>query len=300
MSYVAQSSWYANHGGDTVGIATPTFTGYDPNLGHDPALTSAAIRQAFAFFRRHGDRRYSAQSLMRLLAFADRLDAGDFTEQARIVTCEVPFSYDEDTEVKSGGVLGVAVSLPDGRVMLAVHQERRRGRVGTALLAFVRDYYNAAPIVWVHRQNMVGAAFLCSQEYMPWVINTEGAVQYCAGQPQAEESDAVAYEDDNRVDQLLANQARRSRRELVSRAWPDHEGPTEAVAIPGWCADNPGSWIFESGRLEGRSIAAVWSVDSRYVIWARDHFDGQSAETTRAVIRHFLNSLPVEAESTNA
>lgn len=210
MSYTADARWYTARGGDPD--IRPTFTGLAPIALEPfeyPAL-AAAIRQAFAFFRRHGDRRYSAASLMRLLAHADRIDAGEHNDLPSVVTCEVPYSYDEDTEVKSGGVLGIAVLLPDERVMVAVHSERRQKRVGTSLIDFVRNYFTSYPVVWVHRANFTGAAFLASLELMPWELNAAGAVQYCQRQPLPE-GEAVQDEPDYVIDQMLAQQRRQSR-----------------------------------------------------------------------------------------
>lgn len=228
MSYTADSSYYLVSGGGND--VQPTFTGYGVGaIEHNeyPAL-AGAIRQAFAFFRRHGDRRYSAASLMRLLAFADRIDQGHVDDIPCIVTCEVPFSYDEDTEVKSGGIVGIAILLPDNRMMLAVHSERRRKRVGTALLRFVGNYFTSYPVVWAHRANTTAAGFLASQGLMPWAVNTAGAVQYCLRQPFPEESDAVQDEPDYIVDEMLSQQ-RRNTRNRPSVAMPRALSPLAFV-----------------------------------------------------------------------
>ena len=241
MSYTAPANWYRTQGG--VGEIVPTFTGWYGVEVRDHTSLSAGLRQAFAFFRRHGDRRYSAQSLIRLLAFADRLDAGvdpsELNALPAIVVAETPFSYDEDTEVKSGGVLGMAVMLPGGRTMIAAHSEYRQHRIGTALLQFMRTYYNEYLIVWVHRQNLAGASFLLSQGLMPWSINAAGAVQYCQRQPVVEETDAVAEESDYVVDELLGRQ-RRASRNRPSVALPRLDVATSRDRLldeSGWGAD---------------------------------------------------------------
>lgn len=228
MSVIANATYYPRAGGgDDI---QPTFTGYGNGYtAHSEfADVARAVRQAFAFFRRHGDRRYSAASLMRLLAFADRIDQGHVEDIPCIVTCEVPFSYDEDTEVKSGGIVGIAILLPDNRMMLAVHSERRRKRVGTALLRFVGDYFTSYPVVWAHRANTTAAGFLASQELMPWAINTAGAVQFCTRQPFPEESEAVQEEPDYVVDEMLSQQ-RRNTRNRPSVRMPDAIQPTTTL-----------------------------------------------------------------------
>lgn len=238
MSVLAPPSWYARSGGDTD-IATPTFLGYNGQHCDSPSDASAlalALRSAFAFFRRHGDRRYSAQSLMRLLTFADKIDAGDHTELPSIVTAEVPFAYDEETEVKSGGVLGIAVVLPDGRVMLAVHADKRRTKLGKALLSFVTSYFHSYPQVWVHRGNTIGAQFCLSMGYMPWLINPSGAVQYATMPTQPPTDDAVNEEPDFLVDEALAQRRNSGRPQAarhpqVERAIQRHRNATAMPAL---------------------------------------------------------------------
>lgn len=237
MSYLTDARWYLSSGGG-VDIQ-PQYVGYSPLNMDSSEFTalSAAIRQAFAFFRRHGDRRYSAASLMRLMDFADRIDAGERENLPSLVTCEVPFTYDEDTEVKSGGIIGIAVMLPDNRTMIAVHTQRRKARVGTSLIRFVRDYFTSYPVVWAHRANTQGAAFLAACGLMPWAVNTSGAVQYCERVPGAEENEAVQEENDYAVDELLAQRRnggrstsmRGLRRHTLENAIRDHRPDTYEI-----------------------------------------------------------------------
>src|SRR5690348_15239089 len=83
------------------------------------AVLASELRTAFTFFRRHADRRYSSQSLMRLLQMADMMDdeALRASDRPEMAVYSLPPSYDEETEVKTGGTLGCAVRLPNGRLM---------------------------------------------------------------------------------------------------------------------------------------------------------------------------------------
>lgn len=191
------------------------FTGFRPgSLGPEefPEL-ARSLRTAFAFLRAHGDRRYSPASLMKLLSYADAIDSAALSptlpqDLPSVVIAELNYTYDEDTEVKSGGVLGVGVLLPDGRLMMAVNNNKRRAFIGTGILQFVRSYFDGGPAVWCHRSNVVGAQFCLSRGLMPWAIREGGAVQYCEEMPTTSDSEAVGYADDNIVESLLRVQRR--------------------------------------------------------------------------------------------
>src|SRR5688500_3914727 len=87
------------------------------------------LRNAFTFFRRHArNPGYSSGTLMRLLNAADSAEAStDRTNNLPVLTISTaPVSYDEDTEVKSGGMVGALVTWPDGKSLLAVESNSRR------------------------------------------------------------------------------------------------------------------------------------------------------------------------------
>lgn len=208
--------WYQRYSRASSHDATlrPTFTSFDASRD-DGAQVAGELRRAFAFLRRHGDRRYSASSLMRLLTFADRLDGAAASgeqvsdvDRPKVIVAEVPFSFDEETEVKSGGVLAIAVVLPDGRMMLAVHEGKRRIKLGTAIYGFITNYVYPYPVAWVHQANTQGQMFLLSVELQPWQMNSGGALAFCARPPVPEESDAVAYCDDSDIEMQMARQGR--------------------------------------------------------------------------------------------
>lgn len=202
---------------------------------------SNVLRRAFAFFRRHDDGRYSANSKMDLLRFADKLDEYwqndieyDASEFPDIAYAEVPFSYDEETEVKTGGVVGMVIVLPGGRTMLAVHQEKRRARVGQALLITARDAIRYELALWIHRTNLVAQHFAISDSlgFMPFTVNRLGAVQYSMN-PPVEDSDAVEFCDDRDLDAMLRSGRRRQLRQSnldIAPRYPSFEEVQQAVA----------------------------------------------------------------------
>lgn len=222
----------------------PVWRGFNRNGDNgveDYSEAAGLLRQAFTFFRTHSDRRYSAASLMKLHDYADSLDrvvqeggrrAFRPEDAPSIVMVETPFTYDEDTEVKSGGVLGCGVLLPDNRLMVCVHGERRRGMIGHSIISFARHHFGTYPCLWIHRANTSGQQFALAVGMSPWTINPSGAVQYSAVGPA--EDDTGAAEDGGDPGFLLAleqerrparRNPRRVRREPVfGEADPELEG----------------------------------------------------------------------------
>ncbi|MFA5937375.1 MAG: hypothetical protein WC822_05895 [Candidatus Paceibacterota bacterium] len=137
------------------------------------------VRQAFEFLRQHSSRRYSNNSLMRVLDLADY----DFEDRPApyIFRAEVPYEFDPISEVKTGGALGVMVQLNDGssRALLAVAPSHRRLGVATALLQ-AHLLTLGTPSMWVSSSNVVGQMFLLSQGLMPQDFNARGVLRYGA------------------------------------------------------------------------------------------------------------------------
>lgn len=149
-----------------------------------------ALREAFAFMRRHDDGRYSSRMKMRILNAAERAEERRLNGQdpdtaaPGVVKIEVPFAFDEETEVKSGGALGILVVWPEdsGRVMLAVHKDHRRKKVGSALMGLGTypvgvEQYTA----WVNQRNTVAQHFLLSRGFMATGLNQVGGVCWTYG-----------------------------------------------------------------------------------------------------------------------
>ena len=185
--------------------------------------TAGACRQAFAFFRRNADRRYSASVLMSLLTHAEAIEADaergvlpDSSEDdaahryPAVMTLGTPFEYDEETEVKSGGLVGVAVLLPDNRVLFAVLPDQRRKGVGremTRLLAGRYDYFNLN--WWIHQENRDGQQFALAVGLMPYQVNRHGAVLYRATAVEDPDVGAVEWMEDDEIERQLRRGSRR-------------------------------------------------------------------------------------------
>ncbi len=236
-----EARWLSRFNGGEHTFA-PTFTLYYPD---DGAQYVGRLREAFAFLRRHGDRRYSARSLMNLLSTADTVEA--LTESGRVLdtralpvvlVAETPFTYDEETEVKSGGIAAVAVKYPDGKTMVGVHQTRRRARVGMACVRMLGDYLPGPVVLWVHNTNTVGQQFCLSLGLTPRSMNPSGAMAYSATYFEEEESMAVEMCDDYELDRALSNTGiaggrprRRTPRAIPEppRYYDDDDGCEESV-----------------------------------------------------------------------
>jgi hypothetical protein len=155
-------------GGDNFDV---TFTS-----SKDPSWQAKAT-QAFHFLRANANRRYSSQALMAVLTAAERQYRED-DPSAWVITVEAPYNYDPDTEVKSGGLVGVMVQLNDGscRVLMAVAAPARRCGVGTALT--VAHSVLGGWTAWVKTSNRDAQQFLLARGLQPMHINSQGAVRY--------------------------------------------------------------------------------------------------------------------------
>lgn len=158
----------------------------------DGAQYEDTLRKAFNFLRRHDDGRYSSRTKMRVLSAAERAEKLR-TEGATptssglpgVLSVETPFSYDEDTEVKLGGVVAVAVVWPteEGRLLLATHTEHRRNRIGQLLVEACRVLGVTELTAWVNRTNRAGQHFLLSLGFAATAINNSGGVCWQTHEP---------------------------------------------------------------------------------------------------------------------
>lgn len=150
------------------------------------------MRQAFNFIRLHADRRYSDTTLMRLVRAAEGAERNPvgtrLDNMPALVAVESPTSYDEETEVKTGGITALAVNWPhnDGKTVLAVHRSFRRQKYGTLVARALIETVCGAPAYWVSARNAPGQQFLLSMGLMPTSMNGAGAVcySYSAGEEE--------------------------------------------------------------------------------------------------------------------
>lgn len=140
-----------------------------------------SMRQAFEFLRAAAGRHYTHSTLMKVLDFADNYGfrTDDDSPKPCLLRAVVESSYDPDTEVKRGGLLGVLVQMNDGnrRAVLAVAEQFRRKGVGSALL----DLHTRAigsPNFWVARGNVGAQQFLLQRGLVVQQMNGRGALMY--------------------------------------------------------------------------------------------------------------------------
>lgn len=159
--------------------------------GADDSRYLPALRQAFDFFRRHADGRYSDSTLMALTRAWDwcQYNQRDLSANAHlpvIVLADAPYEYDEETEVKRGGNLGMMVVWPEKAIM-AVNRNGRRAGIGGALWEQARYYLGGNMSMWVGKTNQPGHMFCLSRNMYPTAMNGQGAVRYTTGEESVDE-----------------------------------------------------------------------------------------------------------------
>lgn len=172
LCYAAEQSRCNLPEGVAAAIAQPGQPGYTERL-----------RQAFHFLRQNDDLRYSSSTKMRLLTTADQLDAGRGVEAPLVLVLERPFTFDPDTEVKSGGLLGVAVVWPgSNKLVMAVHRMFRRARIGATMLSLLNfPGCQYSMTTWVNRRNTTGQHFLLATGWSVSTLNSSGGMCWTRG-----------------------------------------------------------------------------------------------------------------------
>lgn len=175
--------------------------------------------KTFSFFRSASSGRYSSRTLLRLSDLSEERPGRSLPV---ILSVGTPYSYDEETEVKRGGLIGMCVWWPEetGRCLIAVTKSARRKKVATTFVIFTTEYLShyGDPSFWVGRNNIVAQQFLLSQQFLPSAINSNGAVQYGRRTPEEGE-------------------------EMVTAATPRPARLNIAAAIP---EDEPVHWLHDA------------------------------------------------------
>ena len=159
------------------------------------------LRLAHDFIRRNGDRRYSRRTLNGILRAADqaemmRVHGVDTTENfPALFTLGCPVSYDEETEVKAGGMVGVGVLFDDddGKFVLATVPGYRRRGIGRLLVNIARAGVSGAISVHVSQHNHTGQQFLSACQFFPVSITSAGTVCYASTLPMPEGQEDEYY-----------------------------------------------------------------------------------------------------------
>lgn len=131
----------------------------------------------------HGDRRYSPITLNRIyncsIALNDPLMQQTVGTMPLLVVADTPITYDEETEVKQGGMLGIVVCWPNDRTVIAVHARRRREGLGMALMdRLIYNIGRESVVLWAARDNRVGHHFALDLGLFPSAMNLSGAIRY--------------------------------------------------------------------------------------------------------------------------
>lgn len=165
---------------------TPNYTCLALNVINDEAKYIPTLRGAFDFFRRNAEGKYSDNTLVNLTRNHDSLQyGGDRNHLPFIALAEAPYEYDEETEVKRGGTLGMMVVWPE-KTILAVNRGARRLAIGATLFHRVR-YTIGDFSMWVGKTNQAGHMFCLSQGMFPSAMNGQGAVRYMTGEESTDE-----------------------------------------------------------------------------------------------------------------
>lgn len=146
------------------------------------------IARLFPFMRSNANGAYSDVTMMRCVRaaedFQNRALFNDHQRSERLpLLCvfTMPYSYDELTEVKKGGTLGMVASWRD-KAIIAVHESCRRMNVGTTLYSNVVNALGHYPPMWAGRNNFAGQHFLLTQGLTPSAMNASGAIRYSRGE----------------------------------------------------------------------------------------------------------------------
>jgi GNAT superfamily N-acetyltransferase len=172
------------------GQPVPTVVLYEESDFSSIAYQST-LGQAFNFMRRNSAGRYSSSALMRVQRAHDDLQDGMVSRLPCLLVAERAAGYDELTEIKSGGILGMAVAWPD-RTLLAVQPAARRQGLGSVLVAAVTGFIPEASRFWVARTNREGQQFLLRQGLVPQSMNNRGAIAFAIEGGEASETESEA------------------------------------------------------------------------------------------------------------
>lgn len=144
----------------------------------DRMQMSEQLRSAFEFLRNYSNSAYSHNTLMRMLGLADNLERGKDIAPPYILKAEVPFEFDEVTETKKGGLLGLLVQTNenDGKAVGAVGPDYRNIGVGSALVTLHLQALGV-PSMWVHRTRTTAIRVLMRCGLVVVGMNGTGALR---------------------------------------------------------------------------------------------------------------------------
>lgn len=159
------------------------------------AGAAQAFASAFDFLQRNADGRYSDRTLMtvnRLATRSEDVRNGEMAERyptPGVCSLAVAIEYDEETEVKRGGLRAVAVALPaewGSRLVIATARDVRGNGHARQLVDDMRCNYSNLH-AWVGNTNIVGQQFLLSLGAFPVAMNSNRAIMFSWTYPDEDE-----------------------------------------------------------------------------------------------------------------
>jgi len=155
-----------------------------------------ALEKVFSFISANANGRYSDRTMMTLRRAADRWrdttatqrysyineELGNNPYMPYIFIAESPYSWDDETEIKRGGILGALVCLPNDegeyRGVLAVAEASRQQGIGKSLLTR-QQAWTGVLSMYAHQNNANAMRLAASVGMAPIQVNSStGAVQY--------------------------------------------------------------------------------------------------------------------------
>jgi GNAT superfamily N-acetyltransferase len=156
---------------------------------HD--MFPVAMSKAFIHLSKTHSGRYSDRTMMTVRRWADRVENTNYADRIRdennvylpvVICAESPYSYDNDTEIKRGGIHGMLIALPNDegtyRGILSVSEHSRRQGIGTALMTAAQNF-GPRLSMYANRTNLVAMRLAASTGYSPVQVNSvSGVIEY--------------------------------------------------------------------------------------------------------------------------
>lgn len=164
-----------------------------------------ALRQAFDFIRRDGGQRYTDRTLMAITRAADMAETMDADRILAlnlpvVYFTEAPYSFDELTEEKRGGIVAAGVVITNDedvrRGVLAVRADMRRKGLATHMLTYC---LNEQVVLYVHNRNAPAIALATKLGWVALSVSQTGVMKFSRTGYEEDDYYPVYDEDEDRV-----------------------------------------------------------------------------------------------------
>ncbi|MEO6132913.1 MAG: GNAT family N-acetyltransferase [Saprospiraceae bacterium] len=152
---------------------------------YNHSYTRGYTRTAFDFLRRSAGGAYTSRSLVEVANQADSVEEGigSDTRISLIRFANRPSSFDEETEIKTGGPVGCLLVWDSGKALLAVKSSARGKGIGSQLVENLQRAYPES-YFWVNKTNIKAQRFLLKSGLTPTAMNSQGAIRYSFNENQ--------------------------------------------------------------------------------------------------------------------